>query len=109
MQGSSPVAISSWIRDQNSPVIILHHETPSNYHFIHRSLTSTNPSSNTTVTPLTEFQISDYQVIVAGDNSRNRLKKLILNFFKDNSMDSYWSRFNSLERYIQRNRYGSNP
>lgn len=42
----------------NRPIIILHHETPSSAHYIHRNLLS----SNTTVTALNEFQISQYQI-----------------------------------------------
>ena len=51
-----PNQVSDWIKSQSRPVVILHHETPTAAHFIQREL------SNSTVTPLNEFQISQYQV-----------------------------------------------
>jgi len=49
--------VASWMQaQQGRPIIVLHHEQPSSYHFIARSLAST------TVAPLTEFQISQYQI-----------------------------------------------
>ena len=55
--------INSWIKMQNRPVIILHHETePASAVEYHRVLQSS--SSNSTVPPLSEYQISTYQVIL---------------------------------------------
>ena len=51
-----PNQVSDWIKSQSRPVVILHHETPTAAHYIQREL------SNSTVTPLNEFQISQYQV-----------------------------------------------
>lgn len=53
-----PNEISDWIHAQSSPVIIMHHETPTAAHFIQRNL------ADATVQPLNEFQISQYQVRV---------------------------------------------
>ena len=54
-------SIAKWITTENmkNPVIILHHEAPSSYHYTRREMLSTN---STSVQPLTEFQISQYQV-----------------------------------------------
>jgi hypothetical protein len=41
---------------QTAPVVIMHHETPTAAHYIQRNL------ATAAVTPLTEFQISQYQV-----------------------------------------------
>ena len=54
--------VSNWLEKQMQPVIILHHETPASYHYIQRSMLSTNSTSNSTVPIRTEFQISQYQV-----------------------------------------------
>ncbi len=68
--------LEKYLSEQDRPVIILHHESPSSHHYIQRSLlnanntnsnSTSNPTSNpvsnsTTVTPLTEFQISQYQI-----------------------------------------------
>jgi len=48
--------IEAIIESFDQPVIILHHEVPSSQHYIHRSLTQSK------VRPLTEFEISDYQI-----------------------------------------------
>ena len=65
--GDSSVEVAKWIESQTRPVVILHHESPSSYHYINRALASNTTTGNgttvtTTVTPLTEFQISQYQV-----------------------------------------------
>jgi len=69
-----PGQLNSWLIQQKTPVIILHHETPASYHYSRRSLidskSSSSPSSSptssknstSTVTELTEFQISQYQI-----------------------------------------------
>jgi len=50
-------AVAKWLQSQQGhPVVILHHESPSSYHYIQRSLQSS------TVPTLTEFQISQYQI-----------------------------------------------
>ena len=66
--------LQKYLSEQDRPVIILHHESPSAHHYIQRNLlngnntssnSTSNPSSNSTtstVTPLTEFQISQYQI-----------------------------------------------
>ena len=51
-----PNEIADWIQAQSSPVIIMHHESPTAAHFIQRNLATAN------VTALNEFQISQYQV-----------------------------------------------
>ena len=51
-----PNELSDWLKSQSAPVVIMHHETPTAAHYIQRNLASS------TVTPLTEFQISQYQV-----------------------------------------------
>ena len=58
LQGNENLAenLQQWLTAQARPVVILHHETPAAYHYIERTLASS------TVTPLTEFQISQYQV-----------------------------------------------
>ena len=56
-----PNQVADWIKTQSRPVVILHHETPTAVHYIQRDLAN----SNSTVTPLTEFQISQYQVSAA--------------------------------------------
>ena len=58
VQGNENLAedLQQWLAAQARPVIILHHETPAAYHYIERTLAAS------TVTPLTEFQISQYQV-----------------------------------------------
>jgi hypothetical protein len=48
--------LQQWISNQKGPVVILHHETPADYHHVQRGL------QTSTVTPLTEFQISQYQI-----------------------------------------------
>ena len=49
--------VAEWIRGQQGrPVVILHHESPSSYHYIRRDL------QTSTVPTLTEFQISQYQI-----------------------------------------------
>jgi hypothetical protein len=52
--------ISSWLSEQRGPVVIIHHETPSDAHFMMRYLANSTSSS---VTPLTEFEIAQYQVM----------------------------------------------
>lgn len=82
---SSVKTLMSWLANQHSPVIILHHETPATHHYIKRSLLEsketaaaidvgavnprpnnvarqTTDSSNSTVSELSEFQISQYQI-----------------------------------------------
>ena len=68
----TPVTLSEWIKKQDAPVLILHHETPASHHYIQRALStqralasnssSNSSSSNSTVPALTEFQISQYQI-----------------------------------------------
>ena len=48
--------VAEWIRNYDGPVVVLHHETPSSQHYIHREL------ATSTITPLTEYQISQYQI-----------------------------------------------
>lgn len=48
--------VKTFLESQTRPVIILHHETPANFHYMKRAMSSSN------VTALTEFQISQYQV-----------------------------------------------
>ena len=48
--------VKSFIESQSRPVIVLHHETPANYHYAKRAMSSSN------VTALNEFQISQYQI-----------------------------------------------
>jgi len=48
--------LNEWISKHEGPVVVLHHETPADYHYLHRGL------QTSTVTPLTEFQISQYQI-----------------------------------------------
>lgn len=64
LQGSGDkiADVKQFLDNAKQPVIILHHETPANYHFIKRELASSNTTSNSTVTALTEFQISQYQI-----------------------------------------------
>jgi len=50
--------VKQYLDQQDHPVIILHHETPAGYHY-QRSLASNH---TTGVIPLTEFQISQYQI-----------------------------------------------
>ena len=58
VQGNENLAkdLQQWLASQARPVVILHHETPAAYHYVERTLAAS------TVTPLTEFQISQYQV-----------------------------------------------
>lgn len=53
------------------PIVILHHETPASHHYIHKERILRQQSSSSsksvrddssTVTPLTEFEISNYQI-----------------------------------------------
>jgi hypothetical protein len=48
--------VSEWLKNYDGPVVFLHHETPSSQHYIHREL------SMSSISPLTEFQISQYQI-----------------------------------------------
>jgi len=48
--------VAEWISTHDGPVIVLHHETPSSQHYIHREL------STSSISPLTEYQISQYQI-----------------------------------------------
>ena len=80
-ESASAKALISWLSNQQSPVIILHHETPATHHYIKRSLleskkvvgvvkslnsktiaTQAARESNSTVSELSEFQISQYQI-----------------------------------------------
>ena len=51
--------VQSFIDNYKRPIVILHHEAPSNLHYIRRSLAQSKK-----VLPLTEFQISQYQVLM---------------------------------------------
>lgn len=53
-------AVTAWLQSQKQPVIILQHETPAAHHHVHshRLLASTNSST----APLSEFDISNYQI-----------------------------------------------
>jgi hypothetical protein len=57
-------AVASWIRSQEKPVIVLHHETPSSFHRIATSHIMSRQLATTNITsaPLSEFQISQYQI-----------------------------------------------
>jgi len=55
--GDASSTVAQWLQgQQGNPVIILHHESPSSYHYIQRALQSS------AVPTLTEFQISQYQI-----------------------------------------------
>lgn len=55
--GDASAAVAKWLQDQRGqPVVILHHESPSSYHYIQRALQTSD------VPTLTEFQISQYQI-----------------------------------------------
>lgn len=62
-----PGQLNSWLIQQKTPVIILHHETPASYHYSRRSLIDSKSSSSLAAassknSTLTEFQISQYQI-----------------------------------------------
>mmetsp|Transcript_24694 Transcript_24694/g.36399 ORF Transcript_24694/g.36399 Transcript_24694/m.36399 type:complete len:232 (-) Transcript_24694:108-803(-) len=60
MEFADSATVEAWVKQQSAPVVILHHEQEISRHTPIRRLAETNTTNSTT--PLTEEEISSYQI-----------------------------------------------
>jgi hypothetical protein len=111
LRGKSSASVVEFLQKQTQPVLILNHGVTVN---TPRALAGTptfSPSaaptpSTSTVTPLTEFEISQYQVKIIFKNNYPRKLIIFLLLPTDLSMECHWIFSTSVDCCVQCGQYG---